>query len=301
VIFLTVAQLMAVGQGVTLVIVTLDGALGRHTEFDAHGRPTPDFVDRLNIYKEGLFYLTLVTFPALAFVKVSILCFYRRIFRGKVFSILTTALLAIVVAWGIAFFFAFLFHCHPIHLAWTGTPGVKKGCFYPIPLYYAHAISDTLLDTAIWSIPIPLVWKLVMPTRQKVAVSGIFLLGAFVLGISIARCVFFFETGRGQGSGVNPADVTYNAAPTLYWTFLESSIAVICACLPTLRILFKDASPQRILRSWASKLSLRSPAHSQYASDAERASHDLPKTSSSGLVHHSEVDAVQLQEVHVFK
>jgi hypothetical protein len=45
-------------------------------------------------------------------------------------------------------------------------------------MYYAHAISDTLFDVAIWSIPIPLVWRLVMPTRQKVAISAIFLLGA---------------------------------------------------------------------------------------------------------------------------
>lgn len=47
-------------------------------------------------------------------------------------------------------------------------------------------------------------------------------------------------------------------APALYWTQLECAVAVVCACLPTLGSVFGAIYPERVLRSWASKLSLRS-------------------------------------------
>jgi hypothetical protein len=50
-----------------------------------------------------------------------------------------------------------------------------------------------------------------------------------------------------------------DTSPTLYWSQLECSIAVVCACLPTLRIVLNDVSVHS-LRQFASKFSLRSIA-----------------------------------------
>lgn len=46
----------------------------------------------------------------------------------------------------------------------------------------------------------------------------------------------------------------------LYWTHIECTVAVICACLPSLRTIWLDAAVGNLksLRSWASKKSLRS-------------------------------------------
>ncbi|MCJ1426968.1 hypothetical protein MMC29_004871 [Sticta canariensis] len=101
-----------------------------------------------------------------------------------------------------------------------------------------------ITDISILTIPLPVIWKLQMPTQQKIAVSGIFLLGTFVCGISIARFVFLLQISQGLG---NAYDVTYNHAPTIYWTQLEGAFAVISACLPTFRPLFKRHSPGSIL------------------------------------------------------
>jgi hypothetical protein len=108
--------------------------------------------------------------------KLSIVYFYRRIFRGSKFSILTGILLAFIVVWATAFFFAGLLICVPIEAFWTHAPGAR--CFMPIPLFYTGAISNSIMDVVILAIPVPLVWKLNLPRKQKISVSCIFLLGA---------------------------------------------------------------------------------------------------------------------------
>lgn len=45
-------------------------------------------------------------------------------------------------------------------------------------------------------------------------------------------------------------------APTDYWSMLEAQFAVICACLPTLRVLFTDISLEGFVKIFASKISL---------------------------------------------
>lgn len=45
-------------------------------------------------------------------------------------------------------------------------------------MFKATAISNMIVDIGILSVPIPIVWKLKIPTKQKIAVSVIFLLGA---------------------------------------------------------------------------------------------------------------------------
>ena len=45
-----------------------------------------------------------------------------------------------------------------------------------------------------------------------------------------------------------------NIAPTLYWTQLEAALAVVSACLPTMRPLFHGFSPESALGSFRTKI-----------------------------------------------
>ncbi|KAI0187898.1 hypothetical protein EV127DRAFT_498586 [Xylaria flabelliformis] len=149
-----------------------------------------------------------------------------------------------------------------------------------LPMFIATAISNFIIDIGILSVPIPIVWKLKISVKQKIAISGIFLLGAFY---------------------ANALDITVNIAPTLYWTELEASIAVISACLPTLRPLFAHLSPEAILRDFASKFSLRSGTKSSFdrlphsTTDLDQASMNGSRSSDVKLVNRCE--AVQLQSM----
>lgn len=50
-------------------------------------------------------------------------------------------------------------------------------CIDAIPMYLTQAYADVVLDVFILIIPIPMIYKLRLPSRQKIAVLGIFLLG----------------------------------------------------------------------------------------------------------------------------
>lgn len=61
--------------------------------------------------------------------------------------------------------------------------------------------------------------------------------------------------------------LTDSIAPALYWTQLEYAVTVVHACLPTLGSVFGAIYSERVLRSWASKLSLRSAFFKPQASE----------------------------------
>ena len=115
---------------------------------------------------------------SLTFTKISIILFYRRIFRGYYFNYATWALCAIVSVWGISFFFATLFECYPFSQVWTTFYGQPRECYHYLPMFFGTAVSNMIIDLIIISMPWPMIWMLQMPTRQKVAVTGIFTLGA---------------------------------------------------------------------------------------------------------------------------
>ena len=85
-------------------------------------------------------------------------------------------MLAIVIAWTTAIYYASLLQCHPL------TPFIEafygNDCVNGLRIWYAAAISDVIVDFAILLMPIPMVLKLHHPLKQKLAVLGVFLLGA---------------------------------------------------------------------------------------------------------------------------
>lgn len=130
-------------------------------------------------------------------VKISVLLFYKRIFRGGSFMRIVNTLLALVCVWTVTTFFVSaavapkgVFHAEPFKLVifcykgvssfWTGDindPGVNA--VYDLStLIMATAIVNVAFDAAILSVPIPPILKLQMSTKRKVALIGIFLLGA---------------------------------------------------------------------------------------------------------------------------
>ncbi|RYP60842.1 hypothetical protein DL771_010353 [Monosporascus sp. 5C6A] len=260
--------IFSVGLSVTQIVAVVKGNLGGHIHLDEHGAIV--FDDTLTAFLQTEWASQLLSVLSLVFTKTSVVLFYRRIFRGMAFSLISWALLGAIMIWGIAFFFATLFECMPIEYVWKsifGTPEHEAHCYYYIPMFIATAVTNMIVDAAILALPIPFVWHLNMPTRQKLAISGLFLLGAFVVGISITRIYFFYVS---TDSYANALDITFNIAPTLYWTQLEASIAVVSACLPTLRPLFSRFSLETLVYSLASKLSIHNGTKSSGGSAPSR-------------------------------
>ncbi|KAL9047122.1 MAG: hypothetical protein Q9214_000226, partial [Letrouitia sp. 1 TL-2023] len=100
------------------------------------------------------------------------------IFVGQWFYRATLAMLLINIGWGIAFELVYVFQCQPVSVGWETAFGIShQSCISRIAFSEIFAASTIGLDVLIIIMPWPLIWKLQMAIRQKVAVTGIFLLG----------------------------------------------------------------------------------------------------------------------------
>ena len=164
-------------------------------------------------------------------------------------------MIALTAAWMLSFFLATVCQCIPPSLAWSPNRQVQlTQCIKTVHLLLAFAWTDVITDAMILCIPLALVGQLHMPLRRKVALSGIFLLGFLTVLAGVTRLIFFYRAAEDHYG----ADVAVNTAPTIYWSLVETAMAVISACLPTLRPLFHGFSPESILGSIRSRISLKS-------------------------------------------
>lgn len=236
-----VSLLCSIAACILQLVAAIMGELGQHQSLSPEGEIIPDD-PKLLTYEKCKFGLLLVSLISLGCAKASLLFFYKSIFSTRAFRLTSQIMIVVVAAWTIAFFFSYLFICTPV------TPFLEpyygKKCVNVLPLYYTSCATDSLVDIIILCMPIPMVLKLKLPRKQKIAVLGMFFLGAIVCAISITRLVMVITTAAEYL--YHPKDVTYYTAPVFFWTVIEISLSVVSACLPTLRPLwihFKGATP----------------------------------------------------------
>ncbi|KAG8527122.1 uncharacterized protein KY384_008551 [Bacidia gigantensis] len=222
---------------------------------------------------------------ALGFIKLSILFFYRRVFRGRIFDLLNWTLITLVVLWTLGFFLVQVFDCGTrFYVNWGRLSDLQK-CLSSFKQLLACSISDVIIDIFILILPMPLIWMLHMPPQKKIAVTGIFLLGTLAVVFGILRMIVFAQIlGAGHTQvvlrilGVTTLDDMAVVSLILFWPMLEMGVAIVAICLPTLRPLLHSVSLESMVRSVRSKLSIDSLRnHSRPSStkgDAPKASQD---------------------------
>ena len=131
----------------------------------------------LTCWQVHFIFIAFHVFP-LCFIKLSLLFLYRRIFHGTIFNITTWVLIGLTIAWTLSFFLALLLQCVPVTISTvTGSKSASSHCIDQIPVTFAVTSSGTVMDFLILLVPIPNVWKLQMPLRNKLALVGIFAIG----------------------------------------------------------------------------------------------------------------------------
>jgi hypothetical protein len=87
--------------------------------------------------------------------KLSALFFYRHIFRGTLFNIISWAMIVIVILWTIAFFGVVIFQCGVrVDLLWSSGAIVKEQCAPGFNIAISNAGTDVFTDLVILLIPI---------------------------------------------------------------------------------------------------------------------------------------------------
>ncbi|KAE8168457.1 hypothetical protein BDV40DRAFT_283910 [Aspergillus tamarii] len=82
-------------------------------------------------------------------------------------------------------------------------------------------------DVTILLMPVPIVWRLKITLRQKIAVTIVFSLGGLVCIFSLMRLIEF--------RNFVVTDLASSSAKESIWTVLELDVAIICGCLPLLK------------------------------------------------------------------
>ncbi|KAI0885154.1 uncharacterized protein GGS22DRAFT_139567 [Annulohypoxylon maeteangense] len=176
-------------------------------------------------------------------IKMSIITSYLRIWSDRPFKLLCHILLAILTLFGLSLFFGGVFACVPISLSWTPPSPTSRSASQCInlPLFmFITSTVNTALDLVIFAIPVPLVHRLQIAARQKVALTGVFTIGAVVCVASVMRLVSIYELDT-------TTDPSEGGIRLGLWSGIESNLAITCACLPTLRPVIARVFPRLLL------------------------------------------------------
>lgn len=182
---------------------------------------------------EETFYLI-----CLCLTKVSVLCFYLRIFPHQRFRWAAHTTMAFVVAPTLILVLMQVFQCVPIRYVWEGwmDSAQEHRCVDMNTLAYTAASFSIAQDLVILVLPLPLLVNLNTATRSKVGIIIMFSMGVFVLVTSCVRLRYMVTFGQSS----NPS---WDFANPLIWSGLEVAVSIIVACLPSLRVLFISLMP----------------------------------------------------------
>ncbi|KAL2192649.1 hypothetical protein P885DRAFT_47254 [Corynascus similis CBS 632.67] len=190
-------------------------------------------------WARAAWYCMLFYTLTIAFSKIAILLLYIHLFAFKWARTAGQVLLGIVIISHLYMTLVTFTACIPLQSYWDNTV-VKKYC-HPQSMWWSSTGLHMITDFLIFLLPMPVVWTIRLPRRQKIALSGIFGFGFVVCFISILRLL---QLLRAQ----TDSDFTYVAAELSYMTAVETNGAIVCACVMTLKPLLARLFP----RVWGS-------------------------------------------------
>jgi hypothetical protein len=205
------------------VLLRLQSSSGSHTQ---------------HIFERRIAYLFAVTFT-----RFSVLAYYLRIFPPGMYSLRRCCyiLIALSFALFVEVFVVLIVYCKDIGQLWTTHWSDFTGsqCFSSSIYSYSAAIGDSVMDSMIFALPIPYVWRLSkLRARQRVGLIVIFSLGFVVCVVALAQIPFIKK---------REGNTTYFGTTVNILVAIQISFAIIAASLPDLRALiarnFHNFSP----------------------------------------------------------
>lgn len=175
----------------------------------------------------------------LGLTKVSVLCFYLRLFPYERFCRLCYVLLAVVISSTILWTFLAILQCRPISYNWEGWKGDFKGpvkCLNLNILSWSMSAFSIALDTIILIMPMPLLIKVKSTPRRKIAIIFMFSLGIVIVIASSLRLRFNII----YGDSVN---ITWDYVDLMIWTGVEVATSISVTSLPSIRLMLHRLFP----------------------------------------------------------
>ncbi|KAF4991235.1 hypothetical protein FDECE_14107 [Fusarium decemcellulare] len=195
--------------------------------------------ETINNFGKYFFINVVLYMSEVAVLKLAILFFYLRIFPDERVRLTVWATIVLDSVYGVAFVFASCLQCRPASHYWTSWSQETSGsCSNTNALAWANAGISIALD--VWMLFIPLfeINKVRLSRGKKIAVSLMFCMGSFFTIVSILRLRSLLQY---RSDSKNP---TWEFLEAARWSVIETSVGIMCACMPSLRLLLARMSPK---------------------------------------------------------
>jgi len=123
---------------------------------------------------------------AIAFTKISIIASYLRFIVDPKFRIAMYATTTVILGLWITGVFVTIFQCRPVSGAWTFTDTNRK-CINFVDYLYASSAVTVVTDLVLCVLPLPYLWRLPMPVKQRIILCVLFGGGAVACVASVVR------------------------------------------------------------------------------------------------------------------
>ncbi|KAF2799237.1 hypothetical protein K505DRAFT_266182 [Melanomma pulvis-pyrius CBS 109.77] len=229
--FMIPAWILMLGLCANVICSVKLGRVGRHQAYVLEFEPKA-----IVSWAQTLFVTELIYGLLMALEKTAILLLYLRLFQIHRWVRLTTyALITFIWMWGIIESLVAIFQCKPVAFQWN--KNLEGTCIDQIAYYRYVRVPNVVHDIVMLVLPMPVVWKMQIAVRQKLALICIFSLGSIGCIASFISMVLFFRLDAFS-------DNTWASVQLMSWTLAEPGVIFICACLPALWPLMLSFMPR---------------------------------------------------------
>lgn len=140
----------------------------------------------MTVWAQTLFATEFMYGLLVPLAKTPIFLLYLRLFRvHRWFRITTYVLIAYVWAWGISETMVSVVQCRPIAYQWNKT--IEGSCIDQLTYYRWVRVPNAIHDVVMLVMPAPVVWRLKIDIRRKVALTSVFLIGSMWVPPAVLR------------------------------------------------------------------------------------------------------------------
>ncbi|KAK4154919.1 hypothetical protein C8A00DRAFT_13996 [Chaetomidium leptoderma] len=191
----------------------------------------------MDIYDRVRFYLVIssratVIITAIVWAKTAFAVTLLRLTTGKTKAFVWFILVSMNIAMGFSAMVLWI-QCQPLAKGWiTDLPGTfwaprRRWLILPISAYSAA------MDFTLAILPWTFLPNLTLGDKDKIGISIAMSMGVIAGIVAIIKCVYLPGLGVGD---------SYDDVHLFIWDVTEATVTVVAACIPTLRVLLRDAT-----------------------------------------------------------
>lgn len=214
-------------------------------------------------YLRWIFIASGTYLPSLLGYKMSILCLYLRIFSvSRPFQYCTWAVMFITIGYLFSDICTWIFGCQPIAKNWI--PDLPGHCILTVKADYGYGSLNFITDLLIFCLPLPMVWRMQLSSKDKLGVSVIFRIGSMYVQLpcpmvfqrrvaTVSLLIFVLFNIRNWAVAIVRFVYVVRDLNTenFIWSIIEINTGLICACVPVLKPFCRELVLKTIMvRSW---------------------------------------------------